>query len=131
MKARVDFDGGGQAPGPTVAAAIVELDDGQVFEVTRTYPDGTHNTAEYNALNLGLEKAHSLGAKRVEIRGDSKLVVEQVNGRWKVKDGRLRGLHRHARARLDLFDDWEVKHVPREQNKRADELGRRAAALLD
>ena len=124
MKATISFDGGGQAPGPTNAAAIVEFDDGRVSKLRRDYPDGSHNIAEYRALILGLEEARSLGATRVEVRGDSMLDVEQVNGHWKVKHGHLRELHGHVHSLLDLFDDWEIRHVPRAQNKRADKLGR-------
>jgi ribonuclease HI len=126
MKARISFDGGGQAPGPTVAAAVVELDDGTAHERTRRYRTGTHNTAEYHALSLGLEAALALGVRRVQVQGDSRLVVEQVNGRSKVKNAKLRELHSHACALLDRFEEWELTHVPRAQNRRADELGRRS-----
>ena len=130
MKARIAFDGGGRAPGPTIAAAVVELDDGTERELTKRYRAGTHNTAEYHALSLGLEAAIALGVSRVKVQGDSRLVVEQVNGRWKVKNAKLRELHSHACALLDRFEEWELTHVPRAQNKRADELGRRVAGAV-
>ena len=128
MKATIHFDGGGQYPARTVAAASVKYADGSVRDVTRTFKpgEGTQNTAEYQALILGLTTAHENGVTQVEVFGDSMVVVEQVNGRWKIKDDRLRGLCADARARLALFDSWAVTHVPRKENKYADQLGRLA-----
>jgi ribonuclease HI len=128
MKATVNFDGGGQHTGRTVAAATVKYADGSVGLVARTFKsgEGTHNTAEYQALILGLTTAYENGVTEVLVFGDSKLVVEQVNGRWKVKDDRLRSLCADARAWLARFDSWAVTHVRREDNTYADQLGRLA-----
>ena len=53
---------------------------------------------------------------------DSKLIVEQLHGRWRVKDAKLIPLHAEARARLARFGRWTATHVPRAQNKQADAL---------
>ena len=100
VKATVHFDGGGQYPAQTVAAATVRYDDGSVVDVVRTFKpgEGTNNTAEYQALILGLTTAYESGVTEVRVFGDSMVVVEQVNGRWKVKDDRLRGLCADAQA---------------------------------
>ena len=128
MKAEVRFDGGGQYPAQTVAAATVRYDDGTMDGVVRTFKpgEGTNNTAEYQALILGLTTAHESGVTEVRVFGDSMVVVEQVNGRWKVKDDRLRGLCADAQAWLAHFDSWAVTHVRRADNMSADQLGRLA-----
>ena len=54
--------------------------------------------------------------------GDSKLIVEQVRGNWKVKQDHLKPLHRQVKSELEGFERWSIRHVKREQNARADEL---------
>ncbi len=83
----------------------------------------TNNVAEYTAvvraIGLGLE----LGARRLELLLDSKLIVEQLAGRWRVKDAKLRPLWAEALRRLrTLPDGWVAAHVPRAQNALADAL---------
>jgi ribonuclease HI len=82
----------------------------------------TNNVAEYQALIAGLEKAKELGARRVSVRADSKLVIEQVAGRWRVKQAHLQPLHRQALALLESFEHVDLAHVPRGQNVDADAL---------
>jgi ribonuclease HI len=82
----------------------------------------TNNVAEYTAVLRALTLAEELGAHRVEMLLDSKLIVEQLQGRWRVKDAKLTPLHAEARARLDRLDRWTATHVPRAQNKQADAL---------
>ena len=66
MKATVHFDGGGQYPAQTVAAATVRYDDGSVVDVVRTFKpgEGTNNTAEYQALILGLPRPTKAASRR-------------------------------------------------------------------
>jgi ribonuclease HI len=120
----IHFDGGGQSPGPVTAACIVELSDGSVVQEVEPFEQGTHNFAEYQALILGLRLARKHGAREVLVRGDSTLVVKQINGEWKTKHPTLRPLRAEACDLLGQFDDWHVEWVPRKENRRADELGR-------
>lgn len=129
MRGTLNFDGGGQAPGPITAGTLIHY-DGKDHECGRAWADGTHNQAEYRALILGLRRAHSLGITELDIRGDSKLVVEQIAERWKVKNPDLQELRQVARAQLDKLDDWDIRHVPREQNSRADAVGRAALKAM-
>ena len=69
-----------------------------------------------------LALAEELGAAAVDLLLDSRLIVEQLNGRWKVKDSKLVPLHADARARLGNFARWSATHVPRAQNRQADAL---------
>jgi ribonuclease HI len=82
----------------------------------------TNNVAEYQALIAGLEAARAFPARVVRVRADSMLVVEQLNGRWRVKQNHLRPLHARAKELLDGYDEVDVAHVRREQNTDADAL---------
>ena len=124
--ATIHFDGGGLSPGPVTAACIVDLSDGSSYEDVKCFDQGTHNTAEYQALILGLRLALKHGARRVEVMGDSTLVVKQVNGEWKTKNQTLRPLRAQAVELLERFESARVKWIPREDNQRADKLGRQA-----
>jgi len=82
----------------------------------------TNNYAEYTAVVLALEKARDLGVGEVELILDSKLVVEQLAGRWKVRHAGLRPLHTRAQQLLAGFERWTVGHERRESNGAADAL---------
>ena len=82
----------------------------------------TNNVAEYTAVLRALTLAHELGAEAVEMLLDSKLIVEQLHGRWRVKDAKLILLHGEAKGYLARFARWGATHVPRAQNKQADAL---------
>ncbi|XP_059306311.1 uncharacterized protein LOC132057719 [Lycium ferocissimum] len=83
----------------------------------------TKNEAEYEAIIAGLELARSLGAKMVEAKCNSLLVVNQVNGVFEVKDERMqRYLEKTQVMILHRFKEWTMQHVPREQNNEADAL---------
>ncbi len=88
----------------------------------------TNNVAEYTAVIRGLELAHELGAREVELLLDSQLVVEQLLGRWRVRDPKLVPLWTAARRALAAFDRWSARHVRRAENRAADAL---ANAALD
>ena len=82
----------------------------------------TNNVAEYTAVVRALELATELGAREVHLLLDSKLIVEQLAGRWRVKDTKLIPLWTAARRSLAAFDRWSATHVPRAQNSVADAL---------
>jgi ribonuclease HI len=82
----------------------------------------TNNQAEYEGVILALELAGQLGAKKLEIRMDSELVVRQLEGRYKVKNEGLRPLYERACKMLDGFKSVAVSHIPRSKNKLADKL---------
>jgi probable phosphoglycerate mutase len=82
----------------------------------------TNNVAEYTAVVRALALATELGAEAVEMLLDSKLIVEQLHGRWRVKDAKLIPLHADCKTRLSRLSRWSATHVPRAQNKQADAL---------
>lgn len=104
-----------------------EIGDG----VCPSKPSNTNNTAEYHALGHGLKRAIELAAmekpERLVIRGDSNLVVHQVNKTWKCGKEHLAVLRDRCRELLAQVEcPWTVEWVPREQNTAADELSRQA-----
>ena len=82
----------------------------------------TNNFAEYSAVVLALRSAHELGADEVEIVLDSKLVVEQLSGRWKVRHPQIAPLVGQAKDELARFRRWSLRHEPRAANHAADAL---------
>ena len=114
-------------PGPAGAGAVLLDEDGTVVaELTLALGRATNNVAEYSALILGLEEAKRLGANAIDVRMDSKLVVEQLSGRWRTKHPGLIPLALRAGQLLASFPVREIRHVPREQNLVADALSNRA-----
>ena len=86
----------------------------------------TNNVAEYCALVFGLSQALSLGAHRVTVLTDSELVARQVNGEYKIKDANLKPLFLIAEHLGSLFQAFEIRHIPREENSAADQLAKAA-----
>ena len=83
----------------------------------------TNNVAEYTAVVRAIALALELGARRLELLLDSKLIVEQLAGRWRVKDAKLRPLWAEALQQLrTLPEGWNAAHVPRAQNAQADAM---------
>ena len=83
----------------------------------------TNNVAEYAGLVLALRAAQRLGAQEVDLRLDSKLIVEQLNGRWRVKDRQAPGASTTEATRtLAGFARWSAVHEPRARNRAADAL---------
>jgi ribonuclease H / adenosylcobalamin/alpha-ribazole phosphatase len=121
-------DGGARGnPGPAGYGAVVTTPRGKVLaEVAEGIGWATNNVAEYQGVIAGLRRARELGARRVRVRADSLLVVNQQKGLWKVKNADLRPLSDEA-ARLGRgFERIIWEHVPRERNRRADALANRA-----
>ena len=129
MKVIVEADGGSRGnPGPAGFGCVVWADDHSTVLAEHCQPIGvtTNNVAEYRGLIAGLEEARRLGAAEVDVRMDSKLVVEQMSGRWKVKHPGLAELHQQARALASTFGAVRFSWIPREQNAHADRVANAA-----
>jgi ribonuclease HI len=93
-----------------------------VAEVAEGIGVATNNVAEYRAAIEGLRIASERGVAAVLLRSDSRLLVEQLSGRFRVKSPTLQRLHQEARGLLAGFDKVTIEHVPREFNAEADRL---------
>jgi probable phosphoglycerate mutase len=82
--------------------------------------------AEYTGLVRALALAVELGAREVDLLLDSQLIVEQLHGRYRVRDAKLRPLFDEAKSLLFGLDRWTARHVPRAQNSAADALANEA-----
>ena len=125
MKLIIEADGGSRGnPGPAAYGCLVK--DAQTNEVLfkegKTLGITTNNVAEYSGLVAALVAAHEIDPNaQIEVRMDSKLVVEQMSGNWKIKHENMKGLVEKAR---NAFSQSQVKYVwvPRRDNLEADTL---------
>jgi broad specificity phosphatase PhoE/ribonuclease HI len=125
----VEADGGSRGnPGPAGYGTVVK--DARTGEVLAERKAGlgvvTNNVAEYSGLIAGLRAAADLGASTVDVRMDSKLAVEQMSGRWKIKHPALMPLAEEAREIAKTFERIRYEWIPREQNSHADRLANEA-----
>ena len=129
MKVLIEADGGSRGnPGPAGYGAVVWTADHNTVLAERKQAIGraTNNVAEYSGLIAGLEEAAKLGASEVDVNMDSKLVVEQMSGRWKVKHPDMAPLHQQATALSTRFDRVTYTWIPRAKNSHADRLANEA-----
>lgn len=125
----IEADGGSRGnPGPAgYGAVVLHASTGEVLaERSEAIGVATNNVAEYQGLLAGLRAAAALGATRVDVRMDSKLVVEQMSGRWKIKNAGLRPLAIEAQKLARGFERVRYEWIPRERNVRADRLANQA-----
>ena len=129
MRVLIEADGGSRGtPGPAGFGCVVLSADRATVLAEHKLAIGhtTNNVAEYRGLIAGLEEARTLGATDVDVFMDSKLIVEQMNGRWKVKHPGMAELHQQARALASTFSSVTYSWIPRERNKHADRLANEA-----
>ena len=106
---------------------MIEDDKGiRLRGLCRYIGKATNNVAEYLALIEGLNAVSEWKPDRVEVYLDSKLVVEQVRGNYRVKNAALAPLHARATKLIAALPEVEIRHVAREKNKGADALANRA-----
>ncbi len=129
MRVVVEADGGSRGnPGPAgYGAVVLDPTTGAVLaEAAAGIGTATNNVAEYQGLIAGLRAARDLGADEVDVRMDSKLVVEQMSGRWQVKHPSMKPLAREAAGLVAGFSRVAFSWIPRERNKQADRLANEA-----
>ena len=126
----VEADGGSRGnPGPAGYGAVVrDATTGAVLaEVSEPIGRATNNVAEYSGLLAGLRTAGRLApGAEAEVRMDSKLVVEQMSGRWRIKHPDLQALAAEARQAARALGRVTYTWVPRERNTHADRLANEA-----
>lgn len=114
-------------PGPAAIGAVVYDPGGrEAYTVSKRIGRATNNEAEYQAAIAGLEAALALGATSVTLLMDSELVVRHLEFRYRVRNPRLRPLFERLLDLRRRFESFEARSVPRERNKRADQLANQA-----
>ncbi len=128
MALTIYIDGGSRGnPGPAAAGVVVHDDQGRpILEAGYFLGPQTNNQAEYHALLLALEAAANWGDDEISVRSDSELLVQQLLGGYRVRSADLRPLFRRAQEALLRFGAWQMRHVERALNQRADRLVNRA-----
>jgi len=128
MKLTIYTDGGARGnPGPAgIGAVIFDARKKVVKEISECIGETTNNQAEYKALLRALEEAKKLGGTEVDIFMDSELVVKQLKQEYKVRDKNLGTIFIKVWNLLQGFKKYELHHILRHKNKRADELVNKA-----
>jgi len=114
-------------PGPSGIGYVLSMDGKTVEEVSLDIGWATNNQAEYRGLEAGLRAAKNHGAKKVVVRSDSQLMVNQMKGQYKVKDAKLKLLKAELDHLVSGFENVRFDYVPRELNARADDLAKAGA----
>lgn len=122
MKLTIFTDGGARGnPGPAATGIVIKDETGKTLANYGEYlGEQTNNFAEYSAIISGFKKALELEADEVEAIVDSKLVCEQLNRNWKVKEPTLQKLFIEAYNLMQKFKKVKIVHIMREGNKEAD-----------
>jgi formyltetrahydrofolate-dependent phosphoribosylglycinamide formyltransferase len=125
------IDGGSRGnPGPAAAGFTLKDSAGTQLQAKGFFLGrATNNVAEYTSLVKALEAATKIGAEKLIVFSDSELLVRQINGQYKVKSEQIRPFFQQAVDLLSQFENWKVKHIPREKNKEADKLVNQALDL--
>lgn len=121
-------DGGSRGnPGPAGYGVLIQGPGGEVLaELSEFLGICTNNVAEYSGLLGALEFALGHGIDRLRVISDSELMVKQIRGQYRVQSPELRPLYEEARRRIARLAAFQIEHVLRGKNRRADELANRA-----
>lgn len=123
MRATLHTDGGARGnPGPAAIGVVLQIEHAPPVELAETIGETTNNAAEYEALLRGLTEAQKRGVTELECRLDSELVVKQLNRVYKVRDRDLAPRFVRVWNLVRAFRSIRFVHVPRVQNRRADQL---------
>lgn len=125
------FDGASQGnPGPSGVGGVIMDSEGKILcEISEFIGVGTNNEAEYKALIAIARRLSEMGVQSALIKGDSQLVVNQVNGDWRINHEHLYSLCNKALKELDAIPRWSLEWVPRESNAHADRLSSGALSI--
>lgn len=128
----LNFDGCSKGnPGPAGIGAVISKSGNEEWCGCQFIGNKTNNQSEYSALILGLKEALSRNIKKLQVYGDSLLVINQVTGQFKVKNIQLQELYKEAINLIAKFDYIVFNHVYRQFNKRADQLSNLALEVCD
>jgi|TARA_B110000914_G_scaffold55442_1_gene48064 ribonuclease HI len=113
-------------PGEASVGITIMEQDIEIDIISRKIGIATNNVAEYQALIDGLKYCNDNNVQNVSFYLDSKLVVEQISGNFKVKSEHLKVMYGEAKVLISKIDNFTINHIYRVNNKRADELANQA-----
>ncbi|XP_038679469.1 uncharacterized protein LOC119980745, partial [Tripterygium wilfordii] len=116
------FDGASNIMGCGIGAVLISPDENIIPFTAKLYFECTNNVAEYEACTMGIQVAIDMGIRRLQVYGDSQLVIRQLNDEWETKDDKLIPYYQHIKKLFKFFDWIEFDHIPREENQIADAL---------
>ncbi len=121
-------DGGSRGnPGPSGYGVVLQAENGATLaELSDFIGMRTNNVAEYSGLLAALEYALEHGLGRLRVVSDSELMVKQMRGQYRVQSPELRPLYEEAKRRAAKLEGFQIEHVLRGKNKKADELANQA-----
>ena len=127
----VNVDGASKGnPGEAgIGVAVFDNDLNIVHESCEYIGAATNNVAEYKALILGAKLAVKFNARNTLFKSDSELMVKQILGKYRVKNVHLKSLYSEVQSLLGKLPEWEIKHVPREENTEADLLANKGVEM--
>lgn len=122
-EAKIYTDGGSRGnPGKSACGYVIYSPDDRIIERAGHYLGiATNNQAEYHGFLTALERAHEMGISKVRLFSDSQLVVNQMNGIYKIRNPELLPIYQDVKAVAETFESISFTHVPRELNKLADQ----------
>lgn len=121
-------DGASGMEGAGAGLLLIDPDGLELAYALRFDFPASNNEAEYEALIAGLHLALKVGAKAIQVYGDSQLMVRQVQGSYDAKDACMKKYRDKVRILIPLFDTFQIDRIPRSQNKRADALSKLASS---
>lgn len=113
-------------PGPAGVAFVARQGDKVVREFSQSLGNATNNIAEYTAVIYALQEALIARVDKVEVFTDSELMYHQLKGNYKVKNENIRPLFDQLQHLIRGFKEFSIQYVPREKNKEADRLAKKA-----
>ncbi len=117
-------------PGPAaIGVVLADVQGNILMALGQVIGKATNNEAEYRALLVGLDCAAKRGAESLSIRTDSELMTQQLLGTYRVRAPNLKSLFEEAKKHLGSFGRVDIRHIPREQNRKADALANQALDL--
>ncbi len=118
-------------PGPSAIGAIIKDQQGRIIaRISQRIGHATNNQSEYRAIITALEEAIRLGARQVRLNSDSELIVRQLQGKYRVKNAARKPLYQQVKQLQSRLDSFTINHIPREQNREADNLANAALKLV-
>ncbi|XP_075486188.1 uncharacterized protein LOC142525782 [Primulina tabacum] len=128
---RIFVDGASSLAGCGVGVVIISPPEEKIKLALRIDSRVTNNEAEYEAVLAGIQAIREVGASRIILYSDSQLITQQIKGVYEAEDDRMLKYLQLIKARAEVFADWGIEQITREENSEADALAKMAASLSE